>query len=400
MRHSRQGLQEKTDGEKISDFPPAKATPKHIGVLIQTGNNYGREIVRGVTRFMATTRNFRLVLHTEPSVHAFEHLDWLAGAVVSPSNAAMIEALRTRSIPIVNVSSTYRDAGWPTLCINDLEIGNTAANYLLSHGYQQTRVAVMPGNPVAEQRAQGFLQTMTRAGAQAEKLDASGVLGGEGWHRLGRTLAGLPKPMGLFAFDDGMARLLNQSLLEAEVRVPEEVALIGSNNDDLLCEILRPTITSIACPFDQLGYQAGQLLVQLIEGMPAPTEAMMLPPGGVVERESTGLFATSDRRLTEVLIYMNENACNPVHVVDVVRELKINRRWLERTFSEHMYCTPHEYLNQKRLDRARQLLRDTHLSVPQIADQSGFKHEPSLRRAFNARYQQTPAEYRRQFGHP
>ncbi len=368
----------------------------HVGVLISTEHGYGRGYVRGVTRYATTQARWRLVLETAPTADKAKDLAWVDAMIVLPVGDAFAEVVRSLLIPIVNVSARLRGEGLPTVCADERAIGEAAGHHLVSRGYERFAAVGNTRDASYRRRRDGFAAAVAAAGGEVQDLDVTGLFGGgPGWEAMRDRLAALPKPIALFAYDDIAARLLVQCAAEADVRIPEEVAVVGVNNDTLLCEATTPPISSVDCRFEEVGFLAGQLLDRLMLGENPPSQALLVQPGDVVERRSSDHFAVEDRRLALALAYMHEHACDPCHVVDVVRNLRIGRRWLERMFARRLRLTPHQHLNQLRLDHARRLLRDTRLGVADIAERSGFGFEPNLRRAFTTRYRQTPARFRR-----
>ena len=368
--------------------------------MIPTEQGYGRGMFRGLLRYANTIGQWRPVVSTNPWPELVAEMEWVAGMVILPMSERVADAARKLPLPVVNLSVRLRDAQWPTVCVDDHAAGRVAGQHLVDRGHTRFIAFGDTRTETFRRRRDGFAEAVNAVGATITTMHSGGLAGGDGWTQLRLELVSLPKPTAIFAYDDVCGRLLAQCAADANVLVPEELAICAVNNDILMCESCSPPLSSVDGRFDEIGFQAGQLLDTLLDGSDPPAKPILVPPGDVAVRRSTALFAVQDRRLALALAFMHEHACDPTHVVDVVRKLHLNRRWLERTFLRQLHSTPHEYLNRLRLERARHLLRETRLTVPDIAERTGFGYEPNLRRAFLSLYGQTPAGYRRSLASP
>jgi LacI family transcriptional regulator len=217
------------------------------------------------------------------------------------------------------------------------------------------------------------------------------------WPELIAWVRGLPKPVGIMAADDTVAHDLAAACVKADIPVPEQVAIIGVNNDDLLCEAAWPPLSSVEADYSRMGYFAAKLLDRLLAGeeLAAGERLVLLPPLGVVQRQSTSVLAVDDPSLADALRFIRDHACDPCSVEDVLREVPVGRRWLERQFTTHFGRTPHDEITRVRIDTARRLLLQPDLGLPDVAERCGYSAIQNFTRTFRQMTGTTPGAYRR-----
>ena len=216
-------------------------------------------------------------------------------------------------------------------------------------------------------------------------------------HELAKWLEKLPKPLGLFAVSDYRARQVLDACRNSGLRVPEEVAIVGTGNEDLVCGHVRPTLTSVARNNFLQGYRSAELLDNLMRGLAVPGELLPIPPLEIVERDSTRTFAVSDPRLRDALEYLHEHLHEPLFSIDdITRQASVSRRWLEYAFRDALGETPYQYLRRQRLARAKRLLvEEPKTKIYKIAQSSGFSSAKQLAMTFQQDFGMSPREYRR-----
>jgi LacI family transcriptional regulator len=215
--------------------------------------------------------------------------------------------------------------------------------------------------------------------------------------RLIEWLKTLPKPVGILAVDDAAGHDLAGACLDAGLGVPEHVAIVGVNNDDLLCESAWPPLSSVEVDYSRMGYLAAKHLDQLLSGksLAAAQRHVLLPPLEVVQRQSTDVLAVSNAEVAEAIRYIREHACRPCTVPDVLNHVPVGRRWLERQFASTLGRTPHDEIIRVRIDAAQRLLLHPEISLDEIAARCGFSAYQNFIRTFRQMTGITPAAYRR-----
>lgn len=222
-----------------------------------------------------------------------------------------------------------------------------------------------------------------------------------GWisadEKVAAWLAALPRPIGIFACNDVKCRELALICQEAGIRVPEEAALIGVDDDDIICRSALPPLSSVSLPAEQVGYEAAALLERLMSGQAPPTKPIRLPPLQLITRQSSDILLIEIPEVAEAVRFIREHAHEQIGVEDVLRRVPVNRRWLERMFRQTLSRTPLEEINQVRIARAKRLLITTDLSMPRVAEQSGFDSARRLNSNFQNITSMSPSAYRLQF---
>jgi LacI family transcriptional regulator len=249
------------------------------------------------------------------------------------------------------------------------------------------------GTQMTHRRTKAFAEAVTRAGAELITPHRWTDSGGS-WGAFLDWIAKLPEATGVYLTLDSHAQSLLQELWQAGRSVPEEIAVIGSGNDTLICESIRPQLTSVEIGAERVGYEAACLLERLLAGEKPPDGPILIEPMGVVERASTDILAFEDPMLTRALAYLRQHACQNISVPDILRQVPVTRRWLERRFREVLGTTPNKEINRVRLQRARDLLARTDLPLVRIAEICGYGHARSFGDAFKAATGQPPGAFR------
>ena len=211
---------------------------------------------------------------------------------------------------------------------------------------------------------------------------------------MARWLADLPKPVGLMACNDDRGREVLAACRQAKLRVPEEVAVVGVDNDELLCELSDPPLSSVALGAERAGFEAAALLDQLMAGRSKEPQRLVASALGVVARRSTDLSLHEDPEVAAAVKYIRDNAGRPIRVYDVVAGLGDARRTLEIRFQQALGRSIHAEIQRVRLERARRLLLETDLPLSKIAQASGFSSPSYLAAVFHRHLGVTPVKYR------
>jgi LacI family transcriptional regulator len=216
------------------------------------------------------------------------------------------------------------------------------------------------------------------------------------WEQIAKCLRGLPRPVGIFACND----MRGQQVLDACTRlgwsVPEEAAVVGVDDDALLCELSDPPLSSVIPSAERLGYEAAELLDQLMRGEAQPTVAdRFLPPVGVSTRQSTDVLAIDDPQTAAAVRFIREQACQGATVADILKAVPQSRTALERKFRKYLGRSPQSEIRNVQIKRAKQLLAETDLKLDRIAELTGFEHPEYLSVVFKRETGQTPGHFRR-----
>ena len=207
-------------------------------------------------------------------------------------------------------------------------------------------------------------------------------------------VAGLPKPIGIFACYDFRGRQVLDACRRRNIVVPEAVAVIGMDNDELLCSLANPPLSSVIPNTHRTGYEAAALLDRLMSGERFAPDAHFIEPLGIATRQSTDVLAIEDANVARAVRFIRERACDGISVKDVLRAAPQSRRVLETRFQKLIGRTPHEEIIRVRLDRARTLLAETDLPLAVIAQRAGFAHVEYLSVVFKKHVGMPPSKFR------
>jgi LacI family transcriptional regulator len=212
--------------------------------------------------------------------------------------------------------------------------------------------------------------------------------------RLSVWLQGLPKPVGVMACYDIKGQQLLDVCRDVDIAVPEQVAVIGVDNDVRLCRLCSPPLTSVVPDTRRAGYEAAQLLDRMMLGDAVDAHGVLIPPTGIAKRRSSDVNAIQDHDIVTAMRYIREHACDGITVADVLRVVPLSRRMLEYRFHKFVGRSPHAEIVRIQIERTCQLLRETTLSLAQIAGRTGFSHANYLSVAFKKQVGISPLAYR------
>lgn len=290
--------------------------------------------------------------------------------------------------------------GAVSLDVDDDAIGVTVAEYFLGAGYRSFGF-VGVNTPYSAQRLTGFTRRLARDSQTAtvhveKEITSRHYL--EIWQdsspALRHWLQKLPRPAAVFAAHDPLGRHVCEAGRELDLSIPEDLAVIGANNDEMVCPLSNPPLSSVAIPWSRIGTEAGNWVEALARGVRPPRHPILFSPGGVVVRQSTTLLAVDDPDVRRVLQVMREKFEGPLTVEMICDQLRLNRRTIERRFAQYLDATPWEILTRFRLDRAKTLLTTSDLSIARIAEACGFNDAERFATTFRIQIGKSPSKYR------
>ena len=376
----------------------------HIALLLNRESVYGRGVIQGVMAFARPSRTWkvsigRLDLKNLHKVIALQP-DGIIAEVFTPH---AVDLLKASGIPFVDVSNIVDDPNLHTVCSDNLCVGQIAAEHFQERGFAHFAYFGGTSAHFAQQREVGFQSTLEKCGQTCSilrkklKLDfyGSNVLG-ESSDRIGTWLESLPKPVALFACNDAFALILNESCQQLGLSVPDEVAILGVDNDEQFCQLETPTLSSIELPTQQIGFEAAKVLEQVIHQKNQSPQTLRIPPISIQQRQSTDIIAMEDQQLAEALRYIRENADKPITVEDICERLCMSRRSLETRIKKQLGHSPLTEIHRVHIQKAKTLLMNTDMQISAIARASGFNSPESMSVIFKKYTGHTPTNYRKQ----
>lgn len=326
-----------------------------------------------------------------------------AGVIARVSTRSMARELSGLDIPVVNVSSIeIPGVTFPQVTSDLVELARIATDHLLDRGFRSFAYFSLRGLEYVAKHQQAFKESVSKSGFPFAVLAVDPVKGAEpDWNldlvTLGTWLKTLPKPVAVFTWNPSSAREIIFASQAANLLVPEDVAVLSGTDDALLCELLDVDISALLVGAERIGFEAARILDRMMSGKKCPEKPVLVPPAGVVTRQSTDTLAISDRAVVKAVSFIRENLSQPIHVAEIARHAGVSRRVLERRFQYHLKRSPAEEIRRVRLRRAQELLLDTDMPIPELSEAAGFGSPEYMAYVFRQECNMTPVEYRRRF---
>jgi LacI family transcriptional regulator len=379
-----------------------------VALLIETSNAYARGLLRGIREYIREHRSWSIYVgehrRGEPAPH------WLKGwhgdgIITRIENAAIAEAIVASRIPAVDVSAARHVPNLIYVETDDAAIARLAADHLLERGFRHFGYCGDPRFNWSNWREEHFHQRITEAGFDCHIYRPSrNRRGTAAWDReradMGAWIRALPKPVGVMACYDIRGREVLDVCRQLGISVPDEVALIGVDNDDLICDLADPPLSSVIPDTRRTGYEAARLLDLLMAGQSELPLAHLIPPLGIAVRGSTDVLATDDADVSAAVRFIRAHASEGINVEDVLRAVPLSRRVLEARFEKLLGRTPHEEITRVQVARVKELLAETDLPLFTVAHRAGYKHVEYMSVVFKRETGLPPSHYRRQVRGP
>jgi LacI family transcriptional regulator len=370
---------------------------------VETSLAPGREILRGIARYVREEGPWSIA--HEPRSLEQSVPTWLRrwngdGIIARVQDQRIASAIASVGVPTVDVLGVVEGLPFPLVHVDDQAIGRLGAEHLLDQGFRRFGFFGIEGENWSDHRRDAFSERVRAAGCACithavSRQTARQQRWEDSERDLAAWLAGLPKPAGLMIASDQLGPHTLEACRRAEVTVPDDIGVIGVDNDGPLCEVSDPPLSSVWPDHRRVGYEAARLLHLLMRGAERPAGPVLLPPRGVRVRKSTDALALDDRSVAQAVRYIREHGCEAIEVEDVVRRVPLSRSVLQRRFRALLGRSVHDEIVRVRLARARELLQETDLPLAEIAERAGFRHQEYMGAVFRRRLQQTPGALRR-----
>lgn len=369
---------------------------KRIAVVLSSVNV--RRLTPGFAPFAAMGYDFWIIdLYRQPDLLLASLREWRPRAIVTEWLPGLTEALAKLGCPVVIVPSDEPVAGVFSVDVDDVAIGRLAAEHLVARGYKNFAFVGRGDAHYAKQRLEGFRSVVGEVPVYWEEFrdwrqydeywrdpDEDMV----GW------LAGQVMPVGIFTAHDPTGRHVLEAAAQAGLEVPFAVGVISANDDETVCEMARPALSSIRLPWRRLAAEVVQTIEAIREGK-TPDSPVLVKPLEIVARGSSSYEAVGDLVVRRAMQHLVARISTIASVEEWAAQVGVSRRVLERRFQESLGRSPHAMIQHERVERAKSLLTTTDLAVGLIAERCGFQSNERLTVNFRESVGVPPAIYRR-----
>ncbi|MEZ0268474.1 MAG: substrate-binding domain-containing protein [Phycisphaerae bacterium] len=402
-------------------------------ILVETSKAYGRGMLAGIGRYALAHGPWSIFFEERSLFDRLPH--WFAqwrgdGIIVRGNSPAMVRTLMTKGVPVIETDGRITGFGLPLVYVDNAAVARAAAEHFAERGLTAQAYVDLSLQRWSRLRLAAYQAELARRGLPAPHVYRTPPrLLRADWQRQRARLVAwiqrLPKPVGLFAENDVTGLRVLDACRLINVPVPEQIAVLGVDNDPVLCDLATPRLSSVDLNVERMGYESAALLDQLMQARAAggqravaarlrqlraahpphpgprppdervpPALEILVESPGVALRQSTDVLATDDPDVADAARYIRERACTGIAVKDLVAELPLSRRVLERRFRAALGRSPKDEIMRVKMTRAKELLAGTDLSLAAIAAQTGFSSLNYLSNAFSRETGISPRAYR------
>jgi LacI family transcriptional regulator len=372
-------------------------------------------IMAGIAEYTHKKGDWQLIIWPDNSRESLSFLKQRGckGAFVSTQTARQAKELLQIGIPVIAISTLQKMLALPFISANSEQVAKLACEYFLKKKFRNFAFFGLTEARWSRERMEYFSAYLSRAGHEIHvfkkeqipitkdfisfvKLWIDTTLT-QRQQELVKWLKQLPKPIAILASCDILACHLSNAVKEADLSIPDEIAILGIDNDQTMCNICDPPLSSIALNYKKAGYSAAKLLERIISGQTSMRgQRIDIEPTHVETRGSTDIFAIDDPDVIQALKYIKKNSNKPLQVNEVASQVYISERSLQSKFQKMLGRSVHEEITHAHLEIAKAMLVETSLPIDEIASRSGFHYTSNMRRAFKQFTGLLPQKYRQQ----
>lgn len=327
------------------------------------------------------------------------------GVITRHANGFQVEMCQKHGYPLVDVNNAHPFPGVPNIALNNIAIGQLGGEHFIDRGFNHFGFFGYNNVEWAVDRRKGFMEALSLTGRQCSVLEFEHPAY-DSWHStpesqereaeaIAQWLLELPKPAAVMACNDYRAVSVIDAAGHVGLRVPEDVAVLGANDDTVRCELSHPPLSSVGANHMHSGYRAAEVLDLLMAGQSIEGVDLVVDPEEVVARHSTDILAVEDKRIAAAVEYIAQNACNGITVADVMKRAGMARTQLEEKFRQYFSRSPQAEIRRVQLARIRHLLVSTDLPLRAISELAGFAHPEYMIVFFKREVGESPGRFRR-----
>jgi LacI family transcriptional regulator len=381
-----------------------------VALLVESSRGYGRGLLLGISKYVREHGPWSISLQEQSLCD--EVPDWLEkwkgdGILTRLDNPRMVEVLKRLRVPAVYLRNVPSNLKTPGVMTDNVAAARLAFEHLRERGFRHFAFCGFDGADYSDARRDSFVRCVTKAGlrchifksavhlraASTVKYEREGLNDGD---RVAGWIKDLPKPVGLMSCNDMRGQQVLDACRAIGAGVPDQVGVVGVDNDEVLCDLSDPPLSSVVPNTERIGFEAAALLDQMMAGKKLALAPIYVEPKGVVARHSTEVLATEDPQMAAAIRFIREHACEGIDVGDLIKAVGMSRSTLERRFSKVIGRLPKDEILRVRINRAKQLLAETNFSLDFIAEKVGIEHTEYLSRIFKKKTGLTPSRFRAQ----
>ena len=378
-----------------------------IILLIDFTEDYGKSLLKGVTRyskengpwlFCRMPQHYREDLSLDNLINFAK--EWKADGIIAQLyNHADIQKLVETKIPVIAEDFKEHFEEFPNISGNYFETGEMGAKYFINKGYKNFGFYGFNNIVWSRERGEGFDSYIKKQGGKVHFFNPKKISSRELWYykpsALSNWLTSLPKPIAIMACDDERAQNIIDASRLAKIRIPDEISVLGVDNDELTCNLTDPPLSSIGLAVEQGGFDAAKLMHFMIENKVKNPYDIIVKATTIFTRQSTDICASTDKQIVMALNFIHQNIENNINVIDVLKKVSISRRALEKRFLEVTGSAVYKYICNLRIKKFSDKLLESEKTINEIAIEVGFSDNKNLSRLFKQINGCTPLQYRK-----
>jgi LacI family transcriptional regulator len=377
-----------------------------ILLLTDFSSGYGRQLLQGVVEYSKKFGPwffYRMPIYYRELYGDKGVVDWAkkwrADAIIAQLGDVDMEVLNQLDIPVIVQNYKDRFKNISNLTGDYYYTGAMAADFFKRKGFKNFAYYAPTDTVWMRERGEGFRQKVVENGGNVYVYEEQAGIEQEKWSfnvkAVSSWLLDLPKPVALFACDDYFALQITEVCKMYNIDIPYDISILGVDNDELLCSISDPNLSSIELDVINGGYEVGKLIHLFINKKMEPPVDVVIKPVRIVERKSTKKYVVNNKYIEKLLDYIENNYMNPLSVGELASVVPYSRRVLEKRFKEEIGITIYQYLLRVRTDKFSELLITSDLSLVEAAYYAGFSDYKNVSRVFAKEKNMTPFQFRK-----
>ena len=380
-----------------------------ILLLLDFAEEYHKNLLQGIIRYSREFGPwvfFRMPIYYRETIGIDGILKWAKdwgakGLIGQLHSNSEIWKFTNEGISVIAQDFQERFKDVPNITGAYHETGRLGAEYFLRKGFKNFAFYGFKNIVWSRERAEGFEEKIKEAGYSVDYFEHRKSRSMDLWYYkpslLSKWLKSLPKPTALMTCDDNQGLHITEASRHAGIRIPEDVAVLGVDNDENICFLSDPPLSSISSDVEKGGYEAARVMQQMITAGKTNSDNIIVKPTHIITRASTDIYSTNDELIVKTLKYIHLNIDKNIKVGQVLKEVPLCRISLEKRFIITTGYPVYKYINKLRIEKFIKKLLETDMTITEIANELGFEDTKNISRQFKQMKGLTPLEYRKKF---